>query len=471
VTTTTKWEKSPAGREGGISIIAELDSDCTKGYREHGFWLAANVEVSDLQRWVSNDPGKAVNTDFLLTFVDGNKLALWSRTQPTGQKMSVSLDGVSLASGPSLPTTCRTGGGSTTKKRKRKSTNRASFVPNTGERGLLREAHGSKVAAANVVSDHLISREDPVLKLIQKLENLPTQLGDTQGGCPIQDAVVVVKAAEKKLKAKTKILRKEQWAQKGKARSRRSSGSSNMKGCSLVQNKVNTTAGLPHESIIGMQHRIIMGTTLPQRTCVLRGVISFTVIDDSAVAQLDPNLRDPVTGNPLCFPLSVMTFFAGVVDSKSSPIMRSVAVQIDMNGLLKVVAGSISAMGATPGAKVLVRLDGISYHPFMPYNAVPNTCAPYCFTPPTHGANSAQSSGCIKSCTPAQYVHKSGTEVELNNCRCDMLKWLSCYTYEGNPNLQCSQYKQLLKMHLLVPKRAASKVECGKMCAEQLSSF
>lgn len=243
-----------------------------------------------------------------------------------------------------------------------------------------------------------------------------------------------------------------------------------MDGCRLVQGRVNATqAGFPSDSVIRTQQRIIMGTTVQQRTCSLHGVVGFTVMDGSPVAHLDPNLRDPVTGTPLCFPLSSVIFFAGVVDNESSPIVRSVAVQIEPHGLLRMVAGSISAVGATPGAKVLVRLDGITYHPFMPFNVVPRTCAPYCFALNTHGTTMG-SSGCIKYCTPAQYIRKSGNEIELNNCRCDMLKWLTCFMHEGS-QFRCSQFKQLLRMHLLSLKREASKAECGKVCAEQLSSL
>ena len=43
--------------------------------------------------------------------------------------------------------------------------------------------------------------------------------------------------------------------------------------------------------------------------------VKFTWIDGNAIAQLDPDLRDPTLHTPLCFPLSTMIFTAGIVKS------------------------------------------------------------------------------------------------------------------------------------------------------------
>jgi len=343
----------------------------------------------------------------------------------------VSLDGVSLASGPSLPTTCSTGGSPST----------------TADLGAT-------ISAPALCAD----KESATTCRLAK------QLCHIKNGKAMKDfcTTLLLTSCRKSLGICTHTNRSTALS----STRQKSGASANMEGCRLVRRKVVTT-GLPHESVIGMHHRIIMGNTLQQRTCTLHGVVGFTIVDGVATAQLDPNLRDPASGSPLCFPLSAMIFFAGIVDSESSAIVRSVAVQIEPHGLIKVVAGSINAMRAT---KVLVRLDGITYSPFMPYNAVPRTCAPYCFSSATHGTTMG-SSGCLKYCTPAQYIRHSANEIELNNCRCDMLKWLACFIYEGSSNLQCSQYKQLLRMHLLTPKREASQLECGKVCAEQLSAL
>ena len=82
--------------------------------------------------------------------------------------------------------------------------------------------------------------------------------------------------------------------------------------------------------------------------------------------------------------------------------MHNVAVQIEPHGRLKVVAGQIHATGAamTEGSKVLVRLDGIVYHLFMPFNAPPPTCAPNCFTDQTDRNGMRSNMGCQKYCTP-----------------------------------------------------------------------
>merc|ERR1712146_277137 len=176
----------------------------------------------------------------------------------------------------------------------------------------------------------------------------------------------------------------------------------------------------------------------------------------------DPDLRDPDTKTPLCFPLAAMIFFAGVVDNENSAIARSVAVQIEPHGRLRVVGGSTGV--SSKGQKVKIRLDGITYHPFLEFNAVPRTCAPYCFPPSKNGKKEMGSSGCTKYCTPAEYTRKSGNKLALNNCRCDMVKRLDCWIREGSPQLVCGQFKQLLKMHLLTEKRPATKSQCGEVC-------
>ena len=101
-----------------------------------------------------------------------------------------------------------------------------------------------------------------------------------------------------------------------------------------------TQAGFPNSSIPSPEHHLLaMGTSLQTRTCALQGVVRFTSIGGEAVAQLDPNYRDPTTGQPLCFPLSAMVFFAGVVSGEGvdEPISRSVALQIEPHGRMRVL--------------------------------------------------------------------------------------------------------------------------------------
>jgi hypothetical protein len=264
--------------------------------------------------------------------------------------------------------------------------------------------------------------------------------------------------------------------------------------CEVLQNKVDVTQdGFPTDSIIGtgsgsgsvsevlvlsesssseIGNLLVMGSTLQKRTCALQGVAQFTSIGGEAVAQIDPNYRDPATKQPLCFPLATMVFFAGVVADSSSAITRSVALQIEPHGRLRVLGEENS--------DIKIRLDGIVFHPLTPYNQAPKSCAPYCFPAAQEGGEPG-SSGCVKYCTPPQYETLWGEVSTANclfvgrylsqiNCRCDLVKRIDCWKHEGSSELQCGQFKQLVQEHTQA-YHAYQAPQCAQVCADQLSSF
>merc|ERR1711988_1198514 len=146
-----------------------------------------------------------------------------------------------------------------------------------------------------------------------------------------------------------------------------------------------------------------MGESLQEQTCALMDTVDFTSVDGNVIAQLDPNNQNPINKVSLCFPLTAMVFFAGIVPNRGSPISRSVAIRIEPHGRLRVVAG-LSAADQKKGWKI--RLDGIVYHPYMPFNTVPQ-CEPACFPRPREGQSALGSAGCVKYCAPTMYDRKT----------------------------------------------------------------
>jgi len=222
-------------------------------------------------------------------------------------------------------------------------------------------------------------------------------------------------------------------------------------------------------TILGDNNVVILGGTLQSRTCALRGVVRFTSIEGQAVAQLDPNLRD-TTGlwTPVCFPIASMIFFAGLVDSDAdSAFERSIAVQVEPHGRLRVIGGLTTAEAENG---VLVRLDGVAFHPFMPFNTVPS-CEPYCFGIPdmVEGKRAMGNSGCVKYCAPTQY-NMTMRPPALVNCQCDMVKRLECWFHRDDAKrLRCGQFKQLLATRPLDKLRPTP--DCEIICSQQLSSL
>lgn len=242
-----------------------------------------------------------------------------------------------------------------------------------------------------------------------------------------------------------------------------SAPTSDMVGCQKVHAKVDVQQdGFPTNSVLSASNMVASGGTIQSRVCTLKGVVTFTVMDGSAQAQIDPNLRDPATKTPLCFPMAAMTFFAGVVDDAASPIKANVIVQVEPHGRIRIVGQQIEE-------DVKVRLDGITFAPFMQFNEPPPQCAPYCF-PLGEDGGQMTSTGCIKYCTPPAYERNDQGELAPKDCQCDMLKRLECWKHEGESNLRCGQFKQLLRMYTLNGQTVGEE-QCGKVCGEQLSGL
>jgi len=242
---------------------------------------------------------------------------------------------------------------------------------------------------------------------------------------------------------------------------------SDFDGCRLVRNQVDTTQpGFAPKSILKPTNMLVMGTDVATRTCVLRGVVKFTSIGSTAIAFLDPNYRDPTTRMPFCFPMATMIFLASVTDPKDhQQVARTVALQIEPHGRMMII-------GKEPKG-VSVRLDNIMYHPLMEFNTSPQSCAPYCFPAGKPGEGEMPMAGCIKYCTPTQYVRQDDGTLKLSDCKCAMVKRLDCYKHvskdpevisgvKASPTI-CGQFKKL--MEVSNPKK------CQQICAGQLVSF
>jgi len=220
---------------------------------------------------------------------------------------------------------------------------------------------------------------------------------------------------------------------------------------------VNTTQpGFAAQSVLKpTKNMVVMGPTMEVRTCVLKGVIDFTAVNNEAIAHLDPNYRDPKTKVPFCFPMASLVFFAGVVESDrpDAPIQKVVPIQIEPHGRLKLI-------GVNSNTKV--RVDNIMYHPVMKFNKSPSSCAPYCFPDGKMGGQKLGMSGCVKACTPTQYISQEDTTQKLSECECDMLKRLDCFYHDGSSQIRCGQVKKLMAM---------STPQCTEICAGQLAAF
>jgi len=240
-----------------------------------------------------------------------------------------------------------------------------------------------------------------------------------------------------------------------------------LKGCKQIHDKVDyKQPGFPANSVLNASNMVVSGNTIRSRMCTLKGVVKFTAIDESAQAQIDPNLRDPSSMTPLCFPIATMRFFAGIVadDKATSPIESNVIVQVEPHGRIRIIGQKIKA-------DKYVRIDGITYPPFMQFNEPPPQCAPYCF-PLGKAGGEMTSTGCIKYCTPPAYKQNAAGELKPLECQCDMLKRLECWKHEGSTGLRCGQFKQLLRMYNIAnPNDEVGDADCGKTCAEQLAGL
>merc|ERR1711966_450337 len=111
-----------------------------------------------------------------------------------------------------------------------------------------------------------------------------------------------------------------------------------------------------------------------------------------------------------------MLFFGGIVENESSSITQNVAIQLEPHGRLIVV-------GYETSHQVKIRLDGILYRPVMQLNRSPMACAPYCFSAMKDKSDEGLgTAGCVKYCTPVQYMRQADGSMALSSCLCDILK-------------------------------------------------
>jgi len=315
----------------------------------------------------------------------------------------------------------------------------------------------SKLSQISSKSAHAASENKELKSKVSALEG---QLNADTAKAAAKSAEQEISITECKAKLKVRADPKQSTSSTEQA------AGSDFDGCRLVQNQVDTAqSGFALKSVLKPTNMLIMGADVANRTCVLRGVVKFTSIGSTAVAFFDPNYRDPTTRMPFCFPMATMIFLASVTDPNGQQIARTVALQIEPHGRMVII-------GKEP-KDVSVRLDNIMYHPLMEFNTSPQSCAPYCFPAGNRGENEMPMAGCIKYCTPTQYVRQKDATLKLNKCKCTMMKRLDCYKHvskdpevlsgvKTSPTI-CGQFKKL--MEVSNPKK------CQQICAGQLVSF
>ena len=320
-------------------IVSSLHPECTGSYSA-GFSMAANVKVNGKQHQIDNTKKGAA---WLLTLTTDKKLALWAKSPPTAN-VTLSLGGVVLASKSSGQPRSGLGRGS-----------------NLGEgdgsavEGLSPEAfelsrvarNGSPEMSRQLGESGLKTSKLVVVGPTDLLTRIPSTV------CKAWRSQGLCNGSKKRTFVRQQC--REECAGKGLE--------------SHTRPRINMTqADMPtNASIVTTPtNLIITGKHLNNRTCSLRGVVTFQSMNESAQAQLDPNLRD-LSMTPYCFPMAAQIFIAGVVkDNNSTNITRHVAVQIEPHGRLRVV-------GEEP-QDINVRLDGISYAPWMPFSTPPSDC-------------------------------------------------------------------------------------------------
>jgi len=244
-----------------------------------------------------------------------------------------------------------------------------------------------------------------------------------------------------------------------------------------VQVNTNTTVKgtterlFPQDSVVGPSHLVIMGKSIAERTCALRGVVKFTKVGDASnaswIAQIDPNLRDPTLRTPLCFPMATMIFYAGVVaDEAGKEIKSLVAIQIEPHGRIRVISETGTMSGSTT---LYLRLDGITYRPLSKFLTTPNECVPYCFDESNSVPSTSLMSGtsCTKYCTPSEIDPKTMKSVE---CKCDLVKRIECWARGKTTNIRCGQFKKLMGMRMTgMNNMTRVNAKCALTCARQLA--
>ena len=182
---------------------------------------------------------------------------------------------------------------------------------------------------------------------------------------------------------------------------------------------------------------------------------------ESAIAFLDPNYRVPQTNMPFCFPTATRIFFAAVVQPLDhGTVTRTVALQLEPHGRMLIVGKESHNLS--------VRLDNIMYHPIMPFNKSPFTCDPCCFPTGKLEGKGMNIAGCVKCCTPSQYVKQKNGDLILSPCKCAMLKRLGCFKHANNhqtkqASIACGQFKRLMS--------TSDPSKCDQICAGQLAAF
>jgi len=462
---TSAWSASTT-EDSIMEFAYHLDDACTAGYIT-GFKAPAQVLVNGVDQWVHDGHSK-----FQL-IIQGSSLSLRVKhgSISAGDTVRVVLDGVVLAGADAdnaLPSICADG-------------NRLGEVAALSTlRGTAFETSGESDAAATAATTEALKEIEADSATTEALKEIEADSGHAMVGTSsntssneleskvkelVESKVKELDAKIKELDAKNKeldaqnrkmsntscttsmsptaegVLRDIEQAEQSTA----ASSTSSQKDCRASYNKVNSTFQVgevyPIDSILGTSNMVVMGDSLQGQTCTLRGVVTFTAINNSNgaefIAQLDPNFRDSRYNTPFCFPISTMVFFASVEDDTSSTT-RHAAVQLEPHGRLRI----ITPTGTPTATHIKVRLDGITYFPLMRFNK-PHECVNYCFpAKPTIGVTDMECSGCLKYCAPEQYDRQSDGTSMLNQCQCEMVRTPTQPHPNLNHNRTCDHNSQ-----------------------------
>jgi len=517
---------------GNVMAIAELDVACAQSYK-HGFWILANVRINGNDQFYNN----IASTEYQLTLLN-NTLALWAKRPPKSVVVSLdgvtlASGGLPDSCSPRSHATlgdskddpplssewlpmkhaalCRTVGtapvpkawhscplrdelsdlGEGTSEQCRSETVSAMYSQLVTLKQQLKAARKcNSTLEAATLEQRLKEAEDRAGQAEEtyavEAAALETTSDQAQQGDNAKEEEKAVQVAATMAHIKHMMSQREKKEEVTQASAKRWLQQQakilqgpEMKGCQLLRNKVDIhQQGFPTNSVIDRSNMVIMGNTLQTRVCALHGVIEFTAMENGVLAQLDPNLRDPKLKTPLCFPIAAMMFFASAIPDHSDhswPMSKIVAIQIEPQGTMRIIGGDPEVIAVQQNKKVRVRLDGITYAPFMPFNEPYERggqgCTPSCFPPNsiTTGATMGIS-GCIKYCNPGR--SKKAREprypnIDEGDCQFDVVKRLECSMREGNPDLQCGQFKQLVRTWTYSKE---SPTKCAETCARQLSN-
>jgi len=437
---------------GADITLLKLDPKCTRGYTKAGFQVAAQVFYTNGTLLLNVE-----RPEHQITLTEDNELVLSVSSSATESKVTLSLDGLVFASADSekpLPEAC--------------------YPPSQSV------SLGSIPCFSKSLNVDAARAACPIFGEGLTADDAQGNYEAVHDSICTESPVVANKATEKGAQAPLQLLCGHMAAVCPRLNSTPTGCANNLCNYECKPDvQVNTNATVkgtterlfPQDSVVGPSHLVIMGKSIAERTCALRGVVKFTKVGDASnaswIAQIDPNLRDPTLRTPLCLPMATMIFHAGVVAGEAAKEIESlVAIQIEPHGRIRVISETGSMSGSTT---LYLRLDGITYRPILKFLTTPNECVPYCFDESNTVPSTSLMSGtsCIKYCTPSEIDPKTMKSIE---CKCDLVKRIECWARGKTTNIRCGQFKKLMGMRITgMNNMKHVNAKCALTCARQLA--